>query len=110
VIDHDLGAERLELGAAAGQRPGVVVDDPDLELLPWASTAPGGDALNTRAVTISGPKTRLSRDRTMAILPSQGGSRFGTDEESPRVVKPTRRVKDRGRAGARRDGARPRAG
>src|SRR5207245_1860146 len=33
VVDHDLGAERVELGAAARERAGVVIDDADLQLL-----------------------------------------------------------------------------
>src|SRR5262249_41286057 len=33
VVDHDLRAERVKLGAAAGERARVVVDDADLELL-----------------------------------------------------------------------------
>src|SRR5467141_314308 len=31
IVDHDLGAERVQLGAAARERAGVVVDDADLE-------------------------------------------------------------------------------
>src|SRR5438094_850281 len=33
VVDHDLGTERVELGAAARERAGVVIDDADLQLL-----------------------------------------------------------------------------
>jgi hypothetical protein len=33
VVDHDLGAERVELGPAARERPGVVIDHADLDLL-----------------------------------------------------------------------------
>jgi hypothetical protein len=33
MIDHDLGAEGVEVGAAPREGAGIVVDDADLELL-----------------------------------------------------------------------------
>jgi hypothetical protein len=41
VIDHDLGAERVQVRAAAGQRTGVVEHHPDLQLLRLRRSLPG---------------------------------------------------------------------
>src|SRR5262249_49670769 len=41
VVDHDLGAERMQLGPAAGEWARVVVDDADLELLALSGSLRG---------------------------------------------------------------------
>jgi hypothetical protein len=73
VVDHDLRAEGMQLGAAAREGPGVVVDHPDLELL-----ALGVDLRSERCAQHQQCRDQPAREAIQTlhghgVLPDNGG-------------------------------------